>query len=106
MRILSPADGVALGAAASTSQTSVQLIVFVAIMLHKVTAAELVGEGKAAGWRHVETAVLVSIFDGEPFVLCGKHFQSPICSDAVCTTLAFQMLSQHSSNTTQWRIEV
>ncbi|XP_064860479.1 zinc transporter ZIP9 isoform X1 [Oncorhynchus nerka] len=30
------ADGVALGAAASTSQTSVQLIVFVAIMLHKV----------------------------------------------------------------------
>lgn len=32
----SPADGVALGAAASTSQTSVQLIVFVAIMLHKV----------------------------------------------------------------------
>lgn len=31
-----PADGVALGAAASTSQTSVQLIVFVAIMLHKV----------------------------------------------------------------------
>ncbi|CAB1335692.1 unnamed protein product [Coregonus sp. 'balchen'] len=29
------ADGVALGAAASTSQTSVQLIVFVAIMLHK-----------------------------------------------------------------------
>ena len=36
---LSPnlADGVALGAAASTSQTSVQLIVFVAIMLHKVS---------------------------------------------------------------------
>lgn len=33
-----PADGVALGAAASTSQTSVQLIVFVAIMLHKVRA--------------------------------------------------------------------
>lgn len=33
---MSPADGVALGAAASTSQTSVQLIVFVAIMLHKV----------------------------------------------------------------------
>uniref|UniRef100_A0A3P9IN52 Zinc transporter ZIP9 n=1 Tax=Oryzias latipes TaxID=8090 RepID=A0A3P9IN52_ORYLA len=32
------ADGVALGAAASTSQTSVQLIVFVAIMLHKVRA--------------------------------------------------------------------
>lgn len=31
------ADGVALGAAASTSQTSVQLIVFVAIMLHKVS---------------------------------------------------------------------
>eukprot|EP00063_Salmo_salar_P092275 XP_014067110.1 PREDICTED: zinc transporter ZIP9-like [Salmo salar] len=30
------ADGVALGAAASTSQTSVQLIVFVAIMLHKL----------------------------------------------------------------------
>uniref|UniRef100_A0A8K9WP71 Zinc transporter ZIP9 n=1 Tax=Oncorhynchus mykiss TaxID=8022 RepID=A0A8K9WP71_ONCMY len=33
------ADGVALGAAASTSQTSVQLIVFVAIMLHKAPAA-------------------------------------------------------------------
>ncbi|KAJ0062944.1 hypothetical protein NL108_009432, partial [Boleophthalmus pectinirostris] len=32
-------DGVALGAAASTSQTSVQLIVFVAIMLHKAPAA-------------------------------------------------------------------
>lgn len=31
------ADGVALGAAASTSQTTVQLIVFVAIMLHKVS---------------------------------------------------------------------
>lgn len=35
--ILLSADGVALGAAASTSQTSVQLIVFVAIMLHKVS---------------------------------------------------------------------
>lgn len=35
---MSAADGVALGAAASTSQTSVQLIVFVAIMLHKVTS--------------------------------------------------------------------
>lgn len=35
--LLISADGVALGAAASTSQTSVQLIVFVAIMLHKVT---------------------------------------------------------------------
>ncbi|MEE6491815.1 hypothetical protein FKM82_016390 [Ascaphus truei] len=33
------ADGVALGAAASTSQTSVQIIVFVAIMLHKAPAA-------------------------------------------------------------------
>uniref|UniRef100_A0AAZ3STB1 Zinc transporter ZIP9 n=1 Tax=Oncorhynchus tshawytscha TaxID=74940 RepID=A0AAZ3STB1_ONCTS len=33
------ADGVALGAAASTSQTSVQLIVFAAIMLHKAPAA-------------------------------------------------------------------
>ncbi|XP_062350839.1 zinc transporter ZIP9 isoform X2 [Cinclus cinclus] len=33
------ADGVALGAAASTSQTTVQLIVFVAIMLHKAPAA-------------------------------------------------------------------
>ncbi|XP_038638195.1 zinc transporter ZIP9 [Scyliorhinus canicula] len=33
------ADGIALGAAASTSQTSVQLIVFVAIMLHKAPAA-------------------------------------------------------------------
>ncbi|XP_077477792.1 zinc transporter ZIP9 [Stigmatopora argus] len=33
------ADGVALGAAASTSGTGVQLIVFVAIMLHKAPAA-------------------------------------------------------------------
>ena len=39
--LLSPADGVALGAAASTSQTSVQLIVFVAIMLHKVNLCHL-----------------------------------------------------------------
>lgn len=39
--LLSPADGVALGAAASTSQTSVQLIVFVAIMLHKVIMAHV-----------------------------------------------------------------
>lgn len=30
------ADGVALGAAATTSQADVELIVFVAIMLHKV----------------------------------------------------------------------
>ena len=32
-----PADGIALGAAATTSQTHVEMIVFVAIMLHKVT---------------------------------------------------------------------
>ena len=31
------ADGIALGAAATTSQTHVEMIVFVAIMLHKVT---------------------------------------------------------------------
>ncbi|XP_032338151.1 zinc transporter ZIP9 isoform X2 [Camelus ferus] len=37
--VVHAADGVALGAAASTSQTSVQLIVFVAIMLHKAPAA-------------------------------------------------------------------
>jgi len=30
------ADGIALGAAASTSQMHVEMIVFVAIMLHKV----------------------------------------------------------------------
>ena len=30
------ADGVALGAAVSTSKTDVEVIVFVAIMLHKV----------------------------------------------------------------------
>ena len=30
------ADGVALGAAATTSQTHVEMIVFIAIMLHKV----------------------------------------------------------------------
>lgn len=39
--VWSPADGVALGAAASTSQTSVQLIVFVAIMLHKVIMVQV-----------------------------------------------------------------
>ncbi|XP_016385665.1 zinc transporter ZIP9-like [Sinocyclocheilus rhinocerous] len=39
LEVCAPADGVALGAAASTSQTSVQLIVFVAIMLHKAPAA-------------------------------------------------------------------
>ena len=33
---LFPADGIALGAAATTSQTHVEMIVFVAIMLHKV----------------------------------------------------------------------
>jgi zinc transporter 9 len=33
------ADGVALGAAASTSQTDVEMIVFIAIMLHKAPAA-------------------------------------------------------------------
>lgn len=33
------ADGIALGAAASTSQTHVEMIVFVAIMLHKAPAA-------------------------------------------------------------------
>ena len=32
----SSADGVALGAAVSTSKTEVEVIVFVAIMLHKV----------------------------------------------------------------------
>ena len=34
--ILFSADGVALGAAVSTSKTDVEVIVFVAIMLHKV----------------------------------------------------------------------
>lgn len=42
---VSPADGVALGAAASTSQTSVQLIVFVAIMLHKVKTFLIIYSG-------------------------------------------------------------
>ncbi|MGH0157273.1 UNVERIFIED_CONTAM: hypothetical protein FKN15_063358 [Acipenser sinensis] len=42
------ADGVALGAAASTSQTSVQLIVFVAIMLHK-SSKEALSEVNATG---------------------------------------------------------
>ncbi|XP_069773405.1 zinc transporter ZIP9 isoform X2 [Narcine bancroftii] len=42
------ADGIALGAAASTSQTSVQLIVFVAIMLHK-SSKEVLSEVNATG---------------------------------------------------------
>lgn len=33
------ADGVALGAAATTSHTDVEIIVFLAIMLHKAPAA-------------------------------------------------------------------
>lgn len=33
------ADGIALGAAATTSQTDVEIIVFLAIMLHKAPAA-------------------------------------------------------------------
>ena len=36
MELLISADGIALGAAATTSQTHVEMIVFVAIMLHKV----------------------------------------------------------------------
>ena len=31
-----PADGIALGAAVSTSRADVEMIVFIAIMLHKV----------------------------------------------------------------------
>ncbi|XP_062909982.1 zinc transporter ZIP9 isoform X2 [Mobula hypostoma] len=42
------ADGIALGAAASTSQTSVQLIVFVAIMLHK-SSKEALSDVNATG---------------------------------------------------------
>ena len=33
------ADGIALGAAATTNQTDVEMIVFLAIMLHKVSTA-------------------------------------------------------------------
>lgn len=33
------ADGIALGAAATTSHTDVEIIVFLAIMLHKAPAA-------------------------------------------------------------------
>lgn len=65
VHVFSPADGVALGAAASTSQTSVQLIVFVAIMLHKVKSGRAGSKGTAAGCRHVEAALLVSIFENE-----------------------------------------
>jgi zinc transporter 9 len=35
----SAADGVALGAAAATSKTDVEMIVFIAIMLHKAPAS-------------------------------------------------------------------
>jgi len=37
------ADGIALGAATSVSQTGLTLIVFVAIMLHKVGAGAVAG---------------------------------------------------------------
>jgi hypothetical protein len=36
MYFLFKADGIALGAAAATSKTNVEIIVFMAIMLHKV----------------------------------------------------------------------
>jgi len=36
VKFLDLADGVALGAAATTTHTEVELIVFIAIMLHKV----------------------------------------------------------------------
>ena len=39
------ADGVALGAAVSTSKTEVEVIVFVAIMLHKVNNIMFQGVG-------------------------------------------------------------
>lgn len=74
VHILSPADGVALGAAASTSQTSVQLIVFVAIMLHKVKSGRAGSKGTAAGCRHVEAALLVSIFDNETLCFVWQTF--------------------------------
>ena len=37
--VVSTADGIALGAAATTSHADVELIVFLAIMLHKAPAA-------------------------------------------------------------------
>ena len=48
------ADGVALGAAATTSQTHVEMIVFIAIMLHKVSALSFYlvdGEALMVRWR-------------------------------------------------------
>ena len=39
--IIIAADGVALGAAVSTSKTEVEVIVFIAIMLHKVIKTTL-----------------------------------------------------------------
>lgn len=36
LNLIFTADGIALGAAVSTSKTDVELIVFLAIMLHKV----------------------------------------------------------------------
>ena len=39
INILLQADGIALGAAAATSKTDVEMIVFIAIMLHKAPAA-------------------------------------------------------------------
>jgi len=39
------ADGIALGAAATTSHSDVEMIVFVAIMLHKVSGIPVLQSG-------------------------------------------------------------
>ena len=40
--LLLSADGIALGAAATTSRTDVEMIVFIAIMLHKVIREDFI----------------------------------------------------------------
>ena len=57
---LIPADGIALGAAASTSQVRVEMIIFAAIMLHKVL-------------------MMVSLINGQSFkIFVGFEFKSTL----------------------------
>lgn len=54
-------DGVALGAAATTTQTDVEMIVFIAIMLHKVyIISDILNKvSNGHGYYSVEAQILV-----------------------------------------------
>ena len=55
------ADGVALGAAASTSQMHVEMIVFIAIMLHKVNAVAALIDKKFSAFDNMRSCIHISI---------------------------------------------